>query len=175
MTSQVIRLPHRKSNLTTTFLRGRNALTAKGYELDLQDFRAFMNSADIEDAAKILLKAHGNSNALVVDYRASLIDRGLSPATVNRRLSTLRALVKLARTIGLATWGLEVENVRSQSYRDTRGPGLAGYRLLLDHAGKESGSKQARDIALLHLLFDLGLRRGEVVRLDIEDIDLRSG
>jgi integrase/recombinase XerC len=30
-------------------------------------------------------------------------------------------------------------------------------------------------VALLHLLFDLGLRRGEVVRLDIEDVDLSAG
>jgi integrase/recombinase XerC len=84
-------------------------------------------------------------------------------------------LVKVARTLGLVTWGLEVENVRSQSYRDTRGPGLQGYRLLLDQAEKESGPKRARDVALLHLLFDLGLRRGEVVSLDMVDIDLTAG
>ena len=48
-------------------------------------------------------------------YRAHLQDRKLSPATINRRLAALRSLVKLARTLGLVTWGLEVEGLRSQA------------------------------------------------------------
>jgi integrase/recombinase XerC len=176
MTSQVIRLPHRKSNLTATFLRGRNSLTAKNYERDLEYFRAFLNASDIEGAAQILLAAGpGEANGLARDYRAALIDQGLSPATVNRRLSTLRSLVRLARTLGLVTWALEIENMKAAAYRDTRGPGLVGYRLLLDQAGKEPEPKRARDVALLRLLFDLGLRRGEVVSLDLADVDLTAG
>ena len=59
-----------------------------------------------------------------------------------------------------------------QPYRDTRGPGRDGFRAMLDAAGAQPGPKGLRDVALLRLLHDLGLRRSEAVRLDIEDVDL---
>ena len=43
---------------------------------------------------------------------------------------------------------------------------------MLDAAGAQPGPKGLRDVALLRLLHDLGLRRGEAVRLDVEDVDL---
>jgi integrase/recombinase XerC len=177
MTSpKIIRLPYRKPSLIASFLRGRNTRTAQGYRADLEDFRAFLNSSDIEGAAHTLLDGGpGEANSLTMAYRAALIDRALSPATVNRRLASLRSLVKTARTLGLVTWTLEVENIRAAPYRDTRGPGLAGYRLLLNQAEKESDPKRARKVALLHLLFDLGLRRGEVCGLDLADVDMVGG
>ncbi|MEW5804614.1 MAG: site-specific integrase, partial [bacterium] len=137
---KIIRLPHRRTSLIASFLRGRNVRTAQGYERDLTDFAGWLNAADIEGAAKSLLEGgQGEANRLALDYRAALIDRGLSPATINRRLSTLRSLVKLARTLGLIFWTLDVENIRAAPYRDIRGPGLSGYRLLLQQAGKIGG------------------------------------
>ena len=54
----------------------------------------------------------------------------------------------------------------------TRGAlGLAGTRALLGAASEKSPAKAARDIAIIRLMFDLGLRRGEVVGLDVEDVD----
>ena len=43
---------------------------------------------------------------------------------------------------------------------------------VLDAAGAQPGPKGLRDVALLRLLHDLGLRRSEAVRLDVEDVDL---
>src|SRR3954452_2019293 len=99
-------------------------------------------------------------------------ERGLPVATINRRLGTLRSLIKLANTLGLVPWTLWVKNVPAQSYRDTPGPGRDGFRAMLEVAGAQPEPKGLRDVALLHLLHDLGLRRGEAVRLEIEDVDL---
>jgi hypothetical protein len=38
---------------------------------------------------------------------------------VNRRLSTLRRAVRVARRLGLVDWSLDVELLRSEAYRDT--------------------------------------------------------
>ena len=56
--------------------------------------------------------------------------------------------------------------------RHSRAPGRDGLRALLDAAGAQPGAKGLRDVALLHLLHDLGLRRSEAVRLDTDAVDL---
>jgi integrase/recombinase XerC len=86
---------------------------------------------------------------------------------------TLRSLVKLANTHGLVTWTLPVESVPVPPYDDTRGPDRDGFLTLLEAASAQPGPKGLRDVALLRLLHDLGLRRSEAVRLDIDDVDLQ--
>ena len=46
---------------------------------------------------------------------------------------------------------------------------------MLDALDKREGHKAIRDRAIIRLLYDLGLRRAEVVSLDVEDVDLESG
>ena len=46
---------------------------------------------------------------------------------------------------------------------------------MLDALAKRNDRKSMRDRALLRCLFDLGLRRAEVLRLDLEDLDRGAG
>lgn len=162
--------------LVASFLAGRNARTLRAYRADLEDFRAFLKASDVDEAARILLsRGHGEANALVLAYRADLVERGLQSATVNRRLAAVRSLVKLARTLGMIPWSLEVENLKTQAYRDTRGPGRQGFRRLMEEAGTRTDGKALRDRAALRLLHDLALRRAEVVNLDLADVNLSAG
>jgi integrase/recombinase XerC len=102
-----------------------------------------------------------------------MVDRGLKPATVNRRLAALRSLMTLANILGLVPWTLAVENAKAQAYRDTRGPGRDGFRALMAAtAAGQNPRKALRDVALLRLLHDMGLQRGEAVQLDMADVDL---
>ena len=159
------------AGLVEDFLSGRSPRTLRAYQGDLRDFAAFLEADSIPQAIGVLLSGGpGNANALALRYKADLGGRGLAPSTINRRLAALRSLTRLARTVGVVTWGLEVRNVKAARLRDTRGPGVAGVRLLLDQL-QGSGSKAVRDRAILRLLYDLGLRRGEVVSLDLEDVE----
>jgi integrase/recombinase XerC len=165
-----------RSNLVDSFLAGRSPRTFEAYRQDLQDFARFLGQDNPEDAARILLAyGKGRANETAHAYRAALLERKLSPATINRRLAALRSLVKLSRLFGVVEFSLDVESVKSQGYRDTRGPGRAGVRLLLDELDAHEGTKAKRDRALIRLLYDLGLRRGEAVALDLEDLDLKAG
>lgn len=173
--STVAAIPLDGSRLVDAFLAGRNERTLAAYRRDLEDFAAFLGVTTTDDAARRLFSgSHGEANALALAYRARLVERGLQSATINRRLAALRSLVKLANTLGLAPWTLAVENVRSAAYRDTRGPGAGGFKALLAAARAQGGDRRRtlRDVALLRLLHDLGLRRGEAVRLDVADVDL---
>jgi integrase/recombinase XerC len=162
--------------LVAAFLAGRSAQTLRAYRYDLTDFAAFCGASGIAAAAaQLLAGGHGRANETALRFRQQLQARGLAPATINRRLAAIRSLVKLARTLGLVAWVLEVEGVRAEAYRDTRGPGPAGVRKLLEALAGRQDTKAVRNRALLRLLYDLGLRRAEVVGLDVEDVDLAAG
>jgi integrase/recombinase XerC len=163
------------TRLVAAFLAGRNERTLRAYRNDLEDFRGFLKAGDVDEAARILLaRGHGQANALVLGYRADMLERKLQAATVNRRLAAVRSLVKLARTLGMVPWSVEVENLKTQAYRDTRGPGRQGFRQLMAEAGSRTDAKAIRDCAALRLLHDLALRRAEVVALDVGDVNLES-
>jgi integrase/recombinase XerC len=166
----------RDDALVREFLAGRKATTLRTYQSALQDFAAWLGTVDVGAAARRLLESqHGEANRVAHAYRAHLLERRLSPATVNLRLSALRALVTLARVQGLVQWVLEVAGVKAEPLRDTRGPGRKGVRAVHDELAATDSPKQRRDRAMVRLLTDLALRRGEVVALDLEDLDLDAG
>jgi integrase/recombinase XerC len=156
----------------------RSEHTRRAYRAGFRALAAFLG-VDDEGAAIAALLAAGNrgAQALVVRFRQDLLRQGLAPATVNLRLAAVKSAVRLARLSGTTDWDLAVPAVRqSGPGRETRGPAVADVRrLLAAAASQDSEGKAARDGALLRLLYDLGLRRSEVVGLDRSDVDLRGG
>jgi len=165
-----------RSSVVETFLSGRTPRTLEAYGQDLQDFARHLGAKSSEEAVnRLLANGKGAANAAAHTYRGDLVARGLAPSTVNRRLAALRSLVKLARLFNLVDFTLDVESVKSKPYRDTKGPGRIGVRLLLNELERRQDAKAKRDRSLVRLLYDLGLRRGEAVALDLEDVDLKAG
>jgi integrase/recombinase XerC len=163
--------------LLTAYTSGRNGHTLTAYRRDLEEFRHFVGAGSAEEAVRRLLLARpGDANAIALGYRAHLSGRGLSPASTNRKLAALRSLIKLARLLGLVTWQIEVPGLRAEAYRDTRGPGVVAFRRLLAVLDARPDDRSVRrDRAAVRLLYDLGLRRGEAVSLDRDDVDLERG
>lgn len=162
--------------LLAAFLGGKSPETVRAYERDLRAFAAWRGHGSVEAAAAELLGAGaGPANALATEYSHALQARGLASSTVGRRLSALRALVDLARLFGVVPWQLQVKNPEHQPYRDVRGPGLAGVVALLAAAQAQASPRRERDVALLRLLYDLALRRGEAVSIDLNDLDRDGG
>jgi integrase/recombinase XerC len=62
----------------------------------------------------------------------------------------------------------EIKSLKSQRYKDTQGVSVDDYRSILDLVDR-STDLGIRDYAILLLLWDLALRREEVVCLDIWD------
>ena len=164
-------------DLVEAFLAGRKPTTLRAYGSDLDDFARFTGSPSRQAAVDLLLDlGQGGANSAALAYRNDLLARELAPATVSRRLAALRSMVKLARTVGRVAWSLDVEAPKAEKYRDTRGPGSDGWRAMLSAAGRAGDTPKARrDRAILRLLHDRGLRRGEVVGLDLADLDLAGG
>ncbi len=71
----------------------------------------------------------------------------------------------MGRAVGVSRWGCPPE------VQDTRGPVVYFVRRMIEQAEKRRDRNGRRDAAILHLLYDLGLRRGEVTRLDLSDLE----
>jgi integrase/recombinase XerC len=164
--------------LLAAFLSGKSPKTVEAYKRDLEDFNLFLEAPDMDHAAKIFLSSGlHKANHTALKYRTHLSDnKRLQPTTVNRKLAALRSLTDMAYTLGMINWKVRVKNQKvSSASRDTRGPGKTGVQKLQEEVSKRTDLKGLRDKALLHLLYDLALRRSEVVGLDLEDVDLERG
>ncbi len=166
-------------NLLSLWLSQLAENTRQSYLCSLKDFAGFLGASSVEDAAQRFLGAgRGPAKAVALAYKANLMNaRQRSPATVNLRLGALKSMAKAAEDLGVTTWTLSVKLCRVQPFRDTKGPGRDVVRAMLRVAGGliQPEWRRARDVAIIRLLFDLGLRCCEVSRLDIEDVDLEHG
>ncbi len=159
-------------SLLDSFLSGKSERTIEAYRRDLDDFRQFLRVENISEAARVFLSEQGKANSIALSYTKRLIEKGLQSTTINRRLAALRSLSQMAKMLGMIPWTLQVKNRKIEAYRDTKGPGIDNFKKILNLTEARGDVKGIRDKAILRLLFDLGLRRGEVTGLDLEDLDL---
>jgi len=154
----------------------RSPHTRHAYAKDLRDF--FRTIADSEPTPEMvtyfLQLERCDAVTLVLRYKGLLVERGLKESTINRRLSAIKSLVRLARSAGKCDYTLEeVKGEKVQVYRDTKGISREAYRKVLGIPDRAS-LKGKRDYALLRLLWDNALRRGEIAATDVGDFDSRG-
>jgi integrase/recombinase XerC len=145
----------------------RSPATRRAYRSDLRDF--FGGDPAPETVRAFLELAPADVALRLATYKADLLARGLSEATLNRRLAALRALLQTAQRVGLAQTdgrGL-IDGEKVRPYRDTRGPDLRALRRLL--AAPDGTLRGMRDRAILRVLCENALRRAEVCALDVRD------
>lgn len=111
--------------------------------------------------------------------RTALQER-YKPATTNKAISALRRVLKEAWRLGLIgaeDYGRasDIKGVKGQ--RLPRGRALKGGELtaLLNICGKDNSPLGFRDAALIAILYGSGLRRSEVVKLDLKNYDEETG
>src|SRR5579884_910633 len=92
--------------LLRRFLERAAPATARAYTADLADLARFLDTS-LEAAVGSLLQGPEPASRLVLEYALALRRRGLAPATVARRLATLRSLLGRARELGMVGWSLE--------------------------------------------------------------------
>lgn len=149
----------------------RSPATRRAYELDLQAFFA----AD-PDVDKFLSGSRGEIVERVLIYKQALLDRKLAPATVNRHLASIGALLRLAFSVDRCiTDGRDlVKRQRVTAFRDVRGVNLSTMRQLLEAASGDD-VQGLRDRAIFALAFETGLRNAEMRALDVGDLDAAAG
>ena len=147
------------------------------YHNCLIDFAGFVKADSIIEAVTRLL-SHGKQGArtLLLGYRVDLHERrALAPNSTNLRLTAVRSLINFAEDFGTINWRVTVKAIPTKVLRDTSGPPVEGIRQMLEQAGQKGDDKSLRNQAIIRLFFDCGLRRKELVNLDLDDLDMTTG
>ncbi|MDZ7289941.1 MAG: tyrosine recombinase [candidate division KSB1 bacterium] len=139
--------------------------TLETRETDLRQFGEFLREEKISAAVRRL---H------VRKYLALLSRGGLAAATINRKLVTLRTFLRfVAREGGMdhnPTVNLVALKTPKRLPSVIPAPALSEALQLPDIRSVEG----TRDRAILELFYNCGLRRQELINLDIADVDLRN-
>lgn len=169
-------------NLLDEAQRGLRESTKKAYAGDWRRFGAWWEGRSASQAVHDLFFTCSvyEARRIVESYCQSMRDRGLQNATIARARSTFNKTSRSLSYAGRTTWTLDLpDNYKRQHYRDTRGPGVDDWKILvralqlaLEEAedGGDGDPRLCRDIAILFLLRDSGLRRAEVCSLDLEHV-----
>ena len=143
-------------------VRGCSAATRRSYASDLEQL--------VEWLAVRGLTLDGLDRRAVRAYSADLGRRGYAPATLARKLSTLRGLCRFLAERGVL--GADPTRLLPGPRRRRRLPRVlteAEVEALLA-AANGSGPLALRDRAILELLYGCGLRSQEVVALELGDL-----
>ena len=111
--------------------------------------------------------------------RSALAER-YAPATANRMLSALKGVLKAAWRLGQMPTdeyqrAIDIPSVRGETLPRGRALSPGELYALFAACSRDAGPGGARDAALFAVLYGGGLRRGEVVALDVADYDADSG
>ncbi len=154
-----------------TYLRyekGCSGNTIISYKKDLEEFLSFLAGQSISEAGKITYK-------LLHIYISGLGKSGLKPASIERKIASLKSLFKyLVRTDAVIT---NPAALISSPKKDKRLPAVLEKSEMSDLIASipESGALSIRNKTVVMLLYASGLRVSELTGLNLGEIDFGEG
>lgn len=151
--------------------RGQSQHTRRAYVGDLRNLIAFSRDRGIDDLSGLKLSD-------LRSWLAHQSENGAARSTIARRAASARAFLRWATRTGVTAADPSLRLVAPQRLKTL--PGVLKVdevTALLDVAAVAADDDDAvhlRDRAMLELLYASGIRVGELVGLDIEDVDFGS-
>jgi integrase/recombinase XerC len=152
---------------------GKSVNTVKAYVHDIGAFASWFEQTTGDEFAPGIVDPRE-----ITDYRGHLLQQGSRPATVNRRLVSLRRYFLWAKKRGMIsdTPFEMLERVRVKEQKDMAPRWLTrNEQLALLRAVRQA--ENPRDLAIIQIMLGAGLRISEAAALKVSDIKLndRSG
>ena len=144
--------------------------TIKSYTTDLKQFTSFLSSE-----FQIIDEIHEISFQITRTWIASLLEKGLSPRSVNRKISTLKTYFKF-----LIREGELVENPMMKVVAPKSKKRLPVFieedqiALLLNEVQFEEGFVGQRNKLIIELFYVTGIRLSELINIKISDVDFNN-
>ena len=146
--------------------RRLSPLTSKNYRRDLERFVEYLDKADVASWSDV-------DSEHVRSFSATCFRKGLSPRSIQRRLSAARSFFRFLIREKVVRKN-PVTSVTSPKSKKRLPGNLDADRMarLLEIPGE--GAIVDRDRAILELLYSSGLRLAELVDLNLGDVDMQD-
>ena len=152
-------------------VRGSSGHTLAAYRSDLSALAEFLAVRP-----QTLSSWNSVTEQNIQAFLEDLEERGYSPATKSRKIASAKSLFRYLK---------EEQVIENNPLAEVRQP-RAGQPLpkalsledvdrLLDTAANAKSAEEARDAAMVELMYAAGLRVSELVGLDLRDVDLDAG
>ena len=148
--------------------------TLAAYRGDLNQLAAYAKSEGLkecDDPPNVRLNAE-----LLSGYIRSLNERKYAPSTLARKIATAKSFLKFMVDSGRLKGDLASKLASPRVTKALPKPlSVSEVRRLLAEPAKLSSTEARRDRAMLELLYATGLRASELMALNVDDIDLKTG
>lgn len=144
--------------------------TVKAYGNDISDFKVFcMDTYDISDIDVV-------SYAQIRSWIVSLVNASISNRTVNRKIASLKAYYKFLQRIGDIEVNPLAKHKALKTSKKMEVPfSEAEMSTLLKQITFKDGFEGIRDKLMIELLYASGIRRAELIELQLVDLNLVGG
>jgi integrase/recombinase XerC len=160
----------------------RPSATSAAYRADLvsltkhlldPDEDTVVDLATIQGVVASLIDQERGLAQMALDrYASTMLADGVPINSIRRRIASTLSLLGLAHRYDLVTWTLSVKLPAAAVVKDTRGPGIKAVKAMFEICRTRGDRKGRRDSALMSLLYYHALRRGEIISLDLCNVDL---
>lgn len=160
-------------NLIESWLASYSPTTVPVYLSAMKELARFLGTADAAAAVEVLIAAgEMGTNEHLVAWRSAREAAGASSSTVAGGIAAVRSVLRLAKRVGRISWTCDVRAPRVHAVKDSSGPSIDEVREMMRTARSHANARTAaRDAALVALLAGCGLRRAEVLALDLEHVE----
>ena len=149
--------------------RNYSVKTIVSYRTDLLEFEEYFKKVDAElDFTRV-------DADIVRNWMVSLMDDGRTATTVNRKLSSLRSFYRFLLKRKVVSVDPMVKVVGPKKKKPL--PSFVREKdmdRLLDESLYDEGFEGCRDRAILEMFYATGMRRSELIGLDVADVDLSA-
>ncbi len=154
--------------------RGASKHTLRNYRSDLEQLVMFL-----EPPGETAPPIEALDVPVLREWLASLYDQGLTTVSVRRKIAAIRGLLKFLREEGVLERNVAAR-LRTPKMKQRLPDVMSAEKTnnLLDaveSGGQVETPSKERDLAFLELLYGCGIRVGELVGINLEDMDLAEG
>jgi integrase/recombinase XerC len=141
--------------------------TKRAYSSDINDLAIRCDLTERQLIERLVATGPAGTNFILDTWLAELATEGLKTATRARRLSSVRALLRFLRQVGVINWTVEIRMERVE-HQDMRGPNGEDWQRLLRQIDLMTDLwMRARTKAIVALLGICGLRVGEALGVSL--------